>query len=52
VVKIALDGDQVGRGDLRGRIQIGMTGQVEIITEQESVLSLLLKKVRQSVSLG
>lgn len=52
LVKIDLDGAELVRGPHRGRLKLGMTGQVEIVTDQESLLSLLLKKVRQSISLG
>jgi multidrug efflux pump subunit AcrA (membrane-fusion protein) len=52
LVKIAVAGDEVGRGDLRGQVKLGMAGQAEIVTGQESVLSLLIKRIRQSVSLG
>jgi hemolysin D len=51
-VKIALDGDRVGAGERRGRIKLGMTGVAEIITDRESVLSLLVRSIRQSISLG
>ena len=51
-VKIALDGDHVGRGRHRGRIKLGMTGVAEIVTDRESILSLLVRSIRQSVSLG
>ena len=52
VVKVALEGDSVGRGDFHGRIKIGMAGQAEIVTGRESLLALLVKKVRQSISLN
>jgi len=52
VVKIELDGDEVGRGDVRGRVRLGMAGQAEIVTEEESLLLLLVKKVRQTIRLG
>jgi hypothetical protein len=52
VVKVTLEGDEVGRGEYRGQVKLGMTGQAEIVTGQESVLSLLVKKVRQTISLG
>jgi len=51
-VKIAVRGDEVGRGEHRGRIKLGMNGRVEIVTGQESLLLLLLKRIRQSISLG
>jgi multidrug resistance efflux pump len=52
IVKIELHKDEVGRGDLRGRVKLGMAGQAEIITDRESLLVLLLKKLRQTISLG
>lgn len=52
VVKIACDGDEVGRGELRGKVKLGMAGQVEIVTREESILTLMLRRIRQSISLG
>jgi multidrug resistance efflux pump len=52
LVRIAVDGDEVGRGELRGRVKLGMDGRAEIVTGRESLLSLLLRKIRQSISLG
>jgi HlyD family secretion protein len=52
VVRIELDSDEVGRGELRGPVKLGMAGQVEIVTDQESLLKLLLRRIRQSISLG
>jgi hypothetical protein len=52
LVRIALAGEEVGRGDLRGRVKLGMAGQAEIVPSQESLLALLMKKMRQTISLG
>jgi hypothetical protein len=52
LVRIALAAEEVGRGDLRGRVKLGMAGQAEIVTEQESLLALLMKKIHQTISLG
>jgi multidrug resistance efflux pump len=52
LVRIALEGDEVGRGELQGRVKLGMSGQAEIVTGRESVLSLLLRRIRQTISLG
>jgi HlyD family secretion protein len=52
LVRIELETDEVARGDYRGRIKFGMTGQAEIVTDQESLLSLLVRRIRQSISLG
>jgi HlyD family type I secretion membrane fusion protein len=51
-VRIEVKGDEIGRGALRGPVKLGMVGQVEIVTGRESLLSLLLKHVRQRISLG
>lgn len=51
-VRIILDDVYVGRGVDRGRIKLGMTGMAEIITDREMILSLLVRSIRQSVSLG
>jgi multidrug efflux pump subunit AcrA (membrane-fusion protein) len=52
VIRIELDRAELGRGDLRGQVKLGMAGQVEIVTEQESILSLLLRRIRRTISLG
>jgi multidrug resistance efflux pump len=52
VVKVAVEADAVGRGELRGPIKLGMTGQAEIVTGQESLLFILVKKIRATISLG
>jgi hypothetical protein len=51
-VRIALDGDAIGRGSLRGQLKLGMAGHAEIITARESLLTLLVKRIRQTISLG
>jgi multidrug resistance efflux pump len=51
-VKIAIDGLQVGRRGHWGHIKLGMTGVAEIVTDRESILSLLMRSLRQSISLG
>jgi multidrug resistance efflux pump len=52
VVRLSVEGDRVGRGDLQGRVKLGMAGQAEIVTDRQSLLWLLLKKIRQTISLG
>jgi ABC-type glutathione transport system ATPase component len=52
LVKIALDGTEVGRGELRGQVKLGMTGQADIVTGQECLLTLLVKGLRLTISLG
>ena len=51
-VRIALERDEVGRGKFRGRVKLGMAGHAEIVTGRESLLSLLVKRIRQTISLG
>jgi adhesin transport system membrane fusion protein len=52
VVRVELDGEDVGRRELRGKVKLGLAGQVEIVTERQSLLRALLRKVRQTISLG
>jgi hypothetical protein len=52
LVRIRMDSEEVGRGEFRGRVKLGMTGQVEMVTAQEGLLSLLVKRIRRSVRLG
>jgi HlyD family secretion protein len=51
-VKIVLTQDEVGRGQYRGPIKLGMTGQAEIVIEKESLLRLLMRRIRHTISLG
>ncbi len=48
-VRLALDRSDLGPGR---PIQLGMTGIAEIRTGQDSLLSLLVKKIRKGISLG
>jgi HlyD family secretion protein len=52
IVKIRLDADKLVRGNNYGEIKLGMTGTVDIVTDRENVLSLLVRTIRRSVSLG
>jgi multidrug resistance efflux pump len=51
-VRIELAGDELGRGDDHGRVRLGMAGQAEIVTARVSLLVLLAKQIRQTISLG
>jgi hypothetical protein len=42
-VKIALANDELSRGEYRGRVKLGMTGQAHIVTGHRSLLALLVK---------
>jgi multidrug efflux pump subunit AcrA (membrane-fusion protein) len=51
-VRIRVESEEVGRGEFRGQVKLGMAGQVDIVTGQESLLRLLVKRIRQTISLG
>jgi hemolysin D len=52
LLRIDLDADELVRGELRGRVKLGMAGQAEVVTERRSLLWLLFRKIRHSISLG
>jgi hypothetical protein len=52
VVRVELLADEVGRGALCGRVKLGLGGTAEIVTGRESVLAILIKRIRQAISLG
>jgi HlyD family secretion protein len=52
LVRITVESAEVGRGEFRGQVKLGMTGQVEIVTGHESLLRLLVKRIRRTISLG
>jgi hypothetical protein len=51
-VKIALASNELGRANRRAQVKLGMTGRVEIVIAEESLLSLLVKKLHRTISLG
>ena len=51
-VKVALLRNEVGHGPVRGPLKLGMTGQADIVTDRESLLVILLRRIRQTISLG
>src|SRR5262249_14900381 len=52
LVKVELEGEEVGKDDLRGRVQLGMTAQVEIVTDRDRLLTILVRKMRHAISLS
>lgn len=52
VVRVRLTGRELRRGELRGAIKLGMAGTVEIVTDRQSVLMVLVRRIRSSISLG
>jgi HlyD family secretion protein len=51
-VRIRMDADVVGRGDLQGAIKLGLGGTAEIVTDRECLLTIFLRKIRRTISLG
>lgn len=52
LVRLELASTEVGRGEFYGQVKLGMAGQAEIVTGHESLLRLLVKRIRQTISLG
>lgn len=52
LARIALEGAEVARGELRGPLKFGMTGLVEIVAGRERLLAVLVGKIRHAVSLN
>jgi multidrug efflux pump subunit AcrA (membrane-fusion protein) len=52
LVRIEPAGDEVGSGSYHGRLKLGMTGQADIVTGEESLLMILVHRIRQVISLG
>lgn len=46
-VKIRLDRGWVGRGALRGSLKLGMSGQVEMVKSEESLLGYLVRQFKK-----
>lgn len=51
VVRVEMSADAVGRGELRGPVKLGLGGTAEIITQTESLLKILIKRIRKTISL-
>ena len=52
MVRIKLHSDRLNRGELQGDIKLGLGGTAEIVTERQSLLTILVKKLRGTISLG
>jgi multidrug resistance efflux pump len=52
LVRVEVKNREVGRGELRGPVKLGLTGKAEILTGHETILSLLVRKIRRTISLG
>lgn len=51
MVRATASRNEVGRGPLTGQLKLGMAGQVELVTGEDSVLELMFKKMRSRVRL-
>lgn len=52
LVKIQLEANEVRRGTVRRPVKLGMAGQADLVTGRKSLLTLLVQKIRRTVSLG
>lgn len=52
LVRIQLDQEMLKRGELTVPVKLGLAGQVEVISDTRSLLSIFLRKLRQKISLG
>jgi hypothetical protein len=52
IIRITVPQAGVGSGGVRGRVKLGMAGQAEIVTGRETLLALVVKRTRQTISLG
>jgi HlyD family secretion protein len=52
LVRIALEGDEIGRDEIHGRVKLGMSGQADIVTERQCLLSIFMRKIHRTISLG
>lgn len=52
IVRVQLEAKEIARGRFRGKVKLGLAGTAEIVTGRESVLSILVKRIRQTISLG
>jgi HlyD family secretion protein len=52
VIHITLHNDRLSRGDLHGDVKLGLGGTAEIVTERQNLLTILVKRLRGTISLG
>jgi multidrug efflux pump subunit AcrA (membrane-fusion protein) len=51
LVRVRLIGDTIGHGELKGQVKLGMTGQADVVTGEETILTIFTKRIRQAFSL-
>jgi multidrug resistance efflux pump len=52
LVRIALDGDEIGRGEFHGLVKLGISGQADIVIDRECLLLVFMKKIRRTISIS
>ncbi|MBM3999731.1 MAG: HlyD family efflux transporter periplasmic adaptor subunit [Planctomycetes bacterium] len=50
-VRIELEQAELSRGDLRAPVKLGLSGQVDIVTERRYLLAVFLNKIHRTISL-
>jgi hemolysin D len=50
-IKITLPQDELQRGTAKGKIKLGMTGVTEIITDEDTIFAIVLRKLRNKVAI-
>jgi multidrug resistance efflux pump len=51
LVRVRMSADVIGRGEFTGQVKLGMTGQAEVVTGEETILTIFTKRIRQAFSL-
>jgi multidrug resistance efflux pump len=51
LVRVRMIGDVIGHGEFTGQIKLGMTGHAEVVTGEETILTIFTKRIRQAFSL-
>lgn len=52
IVRVKIESNELRRGEWVGAVKLGMAGQVEIVTGEEPLLHLLMKKIRLTRSVS
>ena len=51
IVRVKIESNELRRGEWVGALKLGMVGQVEIVTSEDPLLHILVKKIRHTISL-
>lgn len=52
MVRVAVSGDALSRGEYRGQVTLGMTGRIELITGKRRVIAIVFERIRQAFTLN